>query len=153
MAERITITISDTLRARLQAVRKKLNISAVCQEAIEHVVSIEELKMAGKEKVIERLRLERKKTTEEWFECGKIDSFKDVEVLSYEKFEQLWDLYQNKGEIERYQWIALDQFPDEFHELLQKRLNDYSPKPNEQIYLAGWIDGVTEFWAAIADEI
>jgi post-segregation antitoxin (ccd killing protein) len=48
MAERITITIPDTLRARLQAVRKNLNISAVCQEAIEGVVNIEELKIAGK---------------------------------------------------------------------------------------------------------
>lgn len=151
------MTIPDNLYARLQAVKEKLNVSAVCQKAIEQVVFLEEIKMKAlspKEKVIERLRLERQKGEQEWFDCGRTDGLKDAQDLSYDDFQEIWDLYQSKDELERSDaWIELHQFPEDFHELLQGRIEYYSPKPIEDIYLAGWIDGVTEFWDEIKDEI
>jgi predicted transcriptional regulator len=158
MTERITITIPDSLHTRLQAVKENMNISAVCQQAIEYAVSMEELKMknlAGKEKVIERLRLERQKSEEEWFNCGRNDGLEAAENLKYEDFEQLCDLYTKKNELERYgDWIGLDQFSEELREGLQEQMDDYSPKPpNKGLYLAGWIEGAIEFWDEIKDEI
>jgi predicted CopG family antitoxin len=157
VAERITITIPDDLHKRLQVVKENLNVSALCQKAIEQAVRLEEIKMKDisvKGKVIERLRLERQKSEEEWFDCGKSDGLKDAEDLSYENFDQLWKLYESKNEIERYgTWIELHLFPEELQEFLQERINEYSPKPIVDTYLAGWIDGVTDFWDEIKDEI
>lgn len=157
MVKAVNITLPDSLHERLQAVRTDLSVSAICQAAIEHAVSMKEIKMKAlskKESVIERLRLERQKSEEEWFDCGKNDGLKDAENLSYEDFEQIWDLYESKNELERYgHWIELHQFPEDFHELLQERMDGYSPKPIKENYLAGWIDGVTDFWDEIKDEI
>ena len=157
MVQRITITIPNSLHTRLQGVKENLNVSAVCQKAIEYAVQLEETKMAAlskKEKVIERLRVERQKSEEEWFDCGKVDGLKDAENLSYDEFQQLWDLYQSKHELEMHGLcLQFHQFPEDFHELLHERMNGYSPKPTEESYLAGWIDGVTDFWDQIKDEI
>ncbi len=157
MAERINITVPNNLHERLQAVRDSINISRICQEAIEQAVALEEIKMkalSNKEKVIERLRLERQESEQEWFDCGRADGLKDSENLSYDDFQQLLDLYEGKNELERHgSWIKVRQFPEDFHELLQERIGGYSPKPVENIYLAGWIDGVTDFWNEIEAEI
>jgi hypothetical protein len=158
VAERITITIPDDLHKRLQVVKENLNVSALCQKAIEQAVRLEEIKkmtdIPARERVIERLRIERQKSEEEWFDCGKSDGLKDAEDLSYEDFEQLWKLYDSKIEIQRYDtWIELHRFPEELQEFLQGRMHGYSPKPIEYSYLAGWIDGVTDFWDEIKDEI
>jgi hypothetical protein len=156
-AERITIAIPEEMKKRLQTFKDDLNVSALCQKAIDEALTLREIRMkdiSTKQKVIERLRLERQKSEEEWFECGKTDGLKDAEDLSYNEFEQLWGLYQNKSEIERYaEWVELHQFPEGLQELLQERIEGYSPKPIESIYLAGWIDGATDFWNEIKDEI
>lgn len=157
MAKPVNITLPDGLHERLQSVRTAINVSAICQIAIEHAVTMEEIKvstLSKREKAIERLRNERQKSEQEWFDCGKSDGLEHAENLSYEDFEQLWDLYEGKNELERYDlWIELKQFPEDLHELLQERMKGYSPKPNEKSYLAGWIDGVTDFWDEIKDEI
>lgn len=44
MAQRITITIPDSLHDRLQAVKDQINVSVICQEAIMQAVGIEEIK-------------------------------------------------------------------------------------------------------------
>ncbi len=156
-AERITVTIPRTLYQRLQVVKESLNVSGICQEAIERAVNLEEIKMKAlstKEKVIERLRLERQKSEEDWFEHGKTDGLRVAENLSYDNFEELCDLYQHKDDLERADcWVSLRQFPEDCQDWLKDQMDEYSPKPNEQSYLAGWIDGVTDFWDEIQGEI
>lgn len=157
MSERMTLTVPDELYARIQVVKGKINMSAVFQKAMEQAVTLEEIKMkalSSKEKAIERLRVERQKSEQEWLDCGKADGLKDAENLSYEDFEQIWALYESKHELEMHGlWIELHQFPEDFHELLEERMKQYSPKPIKERYLAGWIDGVTDFWDEIKDEI
>lgn len=158
MTERITITIPDSLHTRLQTVKENLNVSALCQQAIEYAISMEEIKMTAltkKEKVIQRLRLERQKSEEQWFDSGKNDGLEAADNLSYEYFEQLCELYAEKNELERYgNWVGLDQFPEDLRGGIQEQMDDYSPKPpNKETYLAGWIEGVIEFWDEIKDEI
>lgn len=156
-AERITVTLPRTLYQRLQVVKESLNVSAICQEAIERAVNLEEIKMKAlstKEKAIERLRLERQKSEEEWFEHGKTDGLRDATDLSYDDFEQLWDLYQHKNDLEMHNcWVSLRQLPENCQDWLKEQMDEYSPKPSQESYLAGWIDSVTEFWDEIKGEI
>lgn len=150
MAERINITVPNDLHERLQAVRDDINISRICQEAIEQAVILKEIKMktlSSKEKVIERLRLERQKNEQEWFNYGKTDGLSDAEDLSYEDFEHLEKLYKERDE------VMLNQLDDDLREWLEEKMSNFDQRPNKKVYLNGWIEGVVEFWDEIKDEI
>ncbi len=45
MSKRLTITVSNSLGERLQKVKSKINVSGVCQLALEKAVEFEELKL------------------------------------------------------------------------------------------------------------
>ncbi|MEH1779701.1 MAG: hypothetical protein V7L26_11410 [Nostoc sp.] len=45
MAQRITITLPDNLHERLQMFKESLNVSGVCQQAIDLAIQIEEIKL------------------------------------------------------------------------------------------------------------
>lgn len=144
MAERITVTIPESLHRRLQAVKSRLNVSGLCQDAIEQAVRIEEIKMKDlpvKQKVIERLRLEKQEANKEWKETGFNDGLKDAEHLSYEDFQAIENI-ENAGELpkETYDWVRENNF--ENYENL-----------DEDIYLEGWIEGALHFWNEIKDEL
>jgi predicted transcriptional regulator len=140
VAERITVTIPNELHQRLQAVKEKLNVSRLCQEAIERAITIEEIKMKEipvKEKVIERLRLEKSQSDQEWEEIGFTDGVEDAEDLSYSDFKMLEN---NEISEETREWIQ------------EKRLNTYD-NPNTEVYIEGWIKGASRFWDEIKGEV
>lgn len=141
VAERITITIPDGLHQRLQVVKEKLNVSGLCQQAIEQAVTIEEIKMKDipvKQKVIERLRLEKEVANREWKETGLTDGTKDAEELSYDDFRAL----EATGEVpeETRDWVIEEHFR-------------YYDNPDETLYFQGWIEGALHFWNEIKDQL
>ncbi|MEO0840695.1 MAG: hypothetical protein AAF063_17550 [Cyanobacteria bacterium J06643_5] len=140
MAQRITITIADELYKRLQKVKSGLNISGLCQEAIDTAVQIEELKTKGEsmEALIERLRVEKKEDSQKWriegLEAGKVDALK----LSYQEFRQI----EQTKEIDGYL----------LENLKISRLNWFSDV-DEDIYLEGWVEGVLNVWENVQNEL
>jgi predicted transcriptional regulator len=140
VVERITITVPDGLYERLQAVKVKLNVSRVCQNAIEQAVIIEEIKTKDvpiKDKVIERLRLEKQVASKEWHETGFTEGIEDAQELSYEDFQAL-----EKGEIS-----------EEVREWVKDKHFQYLENPDEDIYFKGWAEGVLHFWNEIKDQL
>ena len=63
MSKKVTITVSDSLHQRLQAVRDEFNISAVCQPAIERAVELQEYKIQIQDSQ-EKYKLKLKKEKE-----------------------------------------------------------------------------------------
>lgn len=140
VAERITITLPDQLYERLQAVKGKLNVSGLCQQAIELAVTIEEIKRKDvpvKDKVIERLRLEKQVVSKEWHETGFLYGMEDAQELSYENFRAL-----EKGEV-----------PEEIREWVEDKRIQYLENPDEDIYWKGWVDGALHFWNEIKNQL
>lgn len=147
MAERITITMPDSLHERLQAVKEKLNVSAVCQKAIELAIQIEEIKMKDvpvKEKVIERLRAEKKVSDAEWKKIGFQNGLKDAEELSYDEFQALINGDEIDGKI---------YFSEDIDDWLHQNRFQYLKNPNKELYRDGWVEGALHFWEEIKEQI
>lgn len=141
MTERITITIPDDLYKRLQQVKNSLNVSRVCQQAIELIVSIEEIKIKEvpeMEKLIERLRLEKQQSVDAWEKDGVVDGRKDAVELSYEEFTHL---------------EASHSLNDDLLEWLKDRRIQYLENPDLEAYLKGWLEGALSVWDDVKEKL
>ena len=115
-------------------------MSKICQEAIERAVSVEEINaedIPARDKLIQRLRMEREEAVEGWKETGFTDGKKDAEELSYEDFQMLED---NEISEETRDWVR------EKHFAHYKRLDEDS-------YFEGWIKGALDVWDEIKDHV
>ena len=141
MADRINITIPSSLNERLQLVKGKLNVSRICQEAIEKAVSIEEINNAdipAKDKLSQRVRREKEEATLAWASTGFTDGREDALDLSYDACQQL----EQNSEISQdtRTWVISKHFK-------------YYDNPNEDYYFEGWIQGAMSIWEEIKKEI
>lgn len=155
MSHRITIAVPDSLYARLQPVKQRFNISAVCQEALEMAVIHQELESQAvpSENLVERLQVEKKillkKVRQEGYELG-IRSSSKLSYQDFRHFERVMPLAQALDEeVLDYLWTFLDlkQYPE------QTRLHDrdfaylLEVDPQSQIEFAqGWLEGVLSIW-------
>jgi hypothetical protein len=141
VADRINITIPSSLNERLQLVKGKMNVSRICQEAIEKAVSLEEINKAdipARDKLIQRLRKEKEETTLGWASTGFTDGKEDALELSYDDFKLL---EQNSGISEDTRtWVIEKHFK-------------YYDNPNEDYYFEGWRQGALSIWEEIKNEI
>ncbi len=141
MAERINITIPNALSERLQAVKGRLNVSKICQQAIEKAVTTEEINtedIPGRDKLVKRLRMEREESIKGWKETGITDGKQDAQELSYKEFQALED----DGEIS-----------EEIRDWVKERHFEYYERPNEESYFEGWLEGAFSVWDDIKDEV
>lgn len=162
MSQRVTIAVPDALFERLQPVKHHFNISAICQEALEMVVTCEELKVQATEQdnLVERLQAEKKvllnKVRQEGFELG-IRSSSKLSYKDFRHFERVMPLAGSlDDEVLDYLWSFLDlkdhsqqgriQDPD-FAYLLQV-------DPQSRIVFAqGWLEGVLSVWQVIKAQV
>lgn len=97
MAQRINITVPDDLHARLQKWRERVNVSAICQEALEKEVSrleavpshIEDL-----DEVVARLRREKEEYERESFEKGLqfgLEWARSARYLQLKRWVRVWE--------------------------------------------------------------
>jgi hypothetical protein len=141
VAERINITIPNALSERLQAVKGRLNVSKICQQAIEKAVTLEEINtkdIPGRDKLIKRLRMEKEESIKGWKETGFTDGKQDAQKLSYDDFQML----ENDGEI-----------PEETRDWVKENHFEYYERPNEESYFEGWIEAVLSVWNDIKNEV
>ncbi|BAS57203.1 hypothetical protein NIES2135_34450 [Leptolyngbya boryana NIES-2135] len=136
MSERLTITVSDRLYQRLQAVKSNINVSQVCQQAIETAVTIEEIKLKEApimDKLVERLRIEKQESEGSWKQDGVVDGQEDAAELSYDEFRQL----------------ESDGLTEDLREWLNSRRVQYLENPDLPAYLEGWCEGALSVWQQV----
>jgi hypothetical protein len=162
VSKRLTIAIPESLFVRLQKVKQHLNISAICQEALDMAIALQELQLNDRDRqhLIERLRLEKKamltQAKHEGFQLG----VKSASSLSYLDFQNL-ESRKNLG-------VKLDEEAlDDLWEFLNER--DY-PKdlrlnapglthllcvsPDAKgAFVEGWIEGVLSVWKEIKHQL
>lgn len=154
MASRLNITIPDDLQERLQAAKEfqpDLNVSALCQKAIEMEVSLVEVRQkAGskREQAIERLNLQVRRGQKEWYRQGKADGINDAPDLNYEDFGAVLEL--SKTPIDPLYLVAIQ---ERCRTVEQSAAQLECPNPMKVAYYAGWLDGVLEFWNDIKDRL
>jgi DNA mismatch repair ATPase MutS len=158
MARQIAVTMPDPLYERLQAVKKRLNVSGLCQEAIEQAVSIEEIRLReipDMEKLIERLRIEAKQESKKWHTQGFEDGRQGATELSLQEFKFLESLkYIDYGE----QRISLSNefYSSEIYDLIKEQYleGDWdNGKPDEEPYIEGWVEGALSVWEEVQEQL
>lgn len=162
MSQRVTIAVPESLFARLQPVKQRFNISAVCQEALEMAITIEELKTqtAEDENLVQRLQTEKKvllnKVRQEGFELG-IRSSAKLSYKDFRHFERVESLATALDEdVLDYLFSYLDQkdCPEQARHLDADFAYLLEVDPASRITFAqGWMDGVLSVWQTIKTQV
>lgn len=154
MSKILSISIPDKLNERLQAHKGSLNVSALCQEALDAAIRIEEAKnMEGDEmeKLIARLKVEKEAIKQSSFGEGTRHGIEDaknysyVDFLAVEKIEELIAQYGYDCNVPL--------------ELLEKEIVDddsidaVEEKWDSIEYWRGWVTGMMDVWEKVKGQI
>jgi hypothetical protein len=164
MAKRLNISIPDPLFERIDRIKgnSRMNISAICQDALDRAVELEELKemdIPESTKLIMRLQKEKGEYDQRWRELGFKDGVEDAHHLHYKSFmgvieagRLLLEDRESRGAEELLTETSGGSLPDE---KMKERLKLIGGDPsfNAGTYLEGWINGVIRVWLDIKDKI
>jgi post-segregation antitoxin (ccd killing protein) len=162
LSKRVTIAVPESLFERLQPVKNHLNISAICQEAIDMAITHEKIKQQyiQDECLVERLRTEKqvllKKVQQEGYELG-IRSASKLSYKDFQHFERVRPLAASLDEdVLEYLWTYLDSrgYPEaaRIHDADFAHLLEVSPQ-SRVLFSQGWIDGVLSVWTMIKEQV
>jgi hypothetical protein len=162
VSQRVTVAVPDALFERLQPVKHHFNISAICQEALEMVITREELKqqVIEQDNLVERLQTEKKvllnKVRQEGFELG-IRSSSTLSYKEFRHFERVTSLTTSlDDEVLEYLWSFLDlkNYPEEarVHDADFAYLLAVDPQ-SRVVFAQGWLDGVLSVWRTLKAQV
>ena len=162
MSQRVTISVPNTLLERLQPLKGRFNISAICQEALEMAITYEELKVQASEQdnLIERLRVEKSvllnKVRQEGFELG-IRSSSKLSYEDFNHFERIQPLAASLDEeVLGYLWTFLDlkEYPQQArtHDPDFAHLLEVDPQ-SRIVFAQSWLEGVLSIWPTIKERV
>jgi hypothetical protein len=164
VSRRLTIAIPESLYERLQQVKQEINISGVCQEALNMAITLKETNTnsntCDRQKLIDRLKLEKKLFTAQIKAQGCKIGQKSATTLSYKEFQRIERLTQAHTRIDAgafadmWQWLAARQAGHEM-QFEDDELNELAPlnDENKAIFVEGWIEGVLSVWHQIKDQL
>jgi len=154
MTRRVNISIPDNLYERLQAIKDKINVSKLCQEALLSEVQIAELRPSGDEEaIIARLQEEKKKYHQEYYDYGKKEGLQNAKNLSFSDFKALDKISE---EVARNSGCEIGAILDKTFDWVCKVEAELSDKErffDSSLYWKGWVDGALEFWDGIKDKV
>ena len=161
MAQKITISVSDSLFERLQAVKESIAISRICQEVIDREVAIQELLRKGNdmEQVIERLKKEKEQYGEQYRQMGREHGIEDAKKLSYDELISLANtqrIYECQPGLDDYdpQIVYGNECWQGWLEDEIKNLDEYQNGGFDMdAYVGGWLEGVVNQWEEIKGEL
>lgn len=156
VAQRITITLPDNLHERLQMFKESLNVSGVCQRALDLAIQIEEIKVStdipAMSKAIARLRKEKQEASANWKQTGLKDGLTDAtEELDYVTLKYIGEGGDINSSIPG---VKYD--PPVIMWLRHFRFQEYEQEGDyfeSDIYTQGWIEGVIHVWKEIKDKL
>jgi hypothetical protein len=162
VSKRVTIAVPESLFERLQPVKNHLNISAICQEALDMAVTYEEIKLESMsdDEFVERLRTEKQvllnKVQQEGYELG-VRSASKLSYRDFTHFSRVQPLAASFDEdVLEYLWDYLDQrgYPEtaRTHDADFAHLLEVSPQ-SRILFCQGWMDGVLSVWEMIKDQV
>ena len=146
MATRINISIPEDLHARIQNFKEMINVSKVCQEALERAVSRLETRkpLENYEKLAERIVQEKMIIFKTWFERGFDAGLKNAQTTySYDDFMQV---------------VNKDKLPAEDDYLITAEsvdliISEPVNKFDHEAFVKGYKCGVLKIWGEIKDKV
>ena len=161
MAERVNISVPDALFCRLQAVKGAINVSSICQRAIQLEVERQEMLAEGTSDLtfmIERLRMEKKASyAERFYDQGFKIGCNDAERMSYDDFIATEEFASEKVAgvreifVENFQSSQL--YAEWMESLIKEDLSNQPGGFDAEAFCQGWIEGILSVWDKIKDKI
>jgi len=177
----ISISIPEKLHERLQKLKGQINVSKLCQDAIEKEVKKKEafLKRIHKspktDKIIERLSKEKEESSGLVYERGKLDGEQWAKIAHYDDLyaavcKEKEERITKDGPVDDLEWEIEDY-------LFKKHKIKYEGRPVDEpikeyldsvvgvkvhthnyytyiiAYRQGWYQGILDFWNEIKDKI
>lgn len=149
---------------RLQPIPLEINSSGLCQEAVDRAVTLKEPQIQppsfDHQKLIERLKLEKKLFMAQIKQQGWKLGVKSAMTLSYKDFKRIEYLSQAFVGIDAiafadlWQWLAVRQ-PDVRLQFEDDDLQELVPlhHENKAIFIEGWIEGVLTVWQQVKAQV
>lgn len=173
MSKRYTVSVSDEMSERMDAMKGELSPSAVFQKAMEAELNKKEqfrnkiIREASMEDIIERLRAEKEQEGRDTLEQGKKEGLEWAKQASYSELKYAATSFNN--EIKSAQWVYRTMvFDDEklgyYFEDLEENAEEYErffdTEDNSDVlteepqkWLEGWLDAVTCFWDEVSKKL
>ncbi len=171
MSERINISIPGELNERMSHFKDRLNMSRICQEAIAHVVRLEEIKakaIPDIDSLAARLKEEKmqygKDFIEKGFECG----IKDAYGMSLDTFLEIQFFREGDylGKLAQNQMCTYEDMFSFASKKTEKSLEDLENdnyagdkwgletmlQPTK-FFVSGWLKGVGHIWDKVKPEV
>jgi hypothetical protein len=167
MAQRLNISIPDELNERIKDFKDRLNVSKICQVAIDAAVKREEARI-GEDIKATIIRLKKEKA--EYFKVYRDEGFKDGKSnalsFTYDKFIKVILAVEERDYQQSNSEEALNYFADDVYKgkaecigdnqlILDTEIvwvNDLSYEAADE-YSKGWIDGVIFVWEQVKSKI
>jgi hypothetical protein len=164
MAKRLTIAVPETLFLRLQKVKKNLNISAICQEALDMAVSTQELKIAtpNADQLIERLRIEKQamlnQAKDEGFKLG-VESSPNLSFQDFQNLEARTRCtcavhFDDDALDDLWQFLSKRNDPNTWKFNSPGLMQFLNTTPQAKgAFVEGWIEGVLSVWQNLKEQV
>ncbi len=167
MTQRLNISISDELNERIKSCKIKINVSKICQKALEASITREEARV-GEDIKSAIIRLKKEKT--EYFKVYRDEGFKDGRSnalsFTFEKFTKVIAALKEKEYLKSNSEEALYYFADGVYKGKAECIGDNQLVLDTEIewvndlsfeasgeYSKGWIDGVFFVWEEVKSNI
>jgi hypothetical protein len=163
MSKKVTISVPDDLSEKMEKWRDHFNFSQVFQDAISSLIQKKEefqKRLKGDhdmDAIVERLKREKSETEKNYFDDGKKDGLEWAKAAHYSDLQSAIGWEFNKGDDPRQ--CPDSDIADYFSEIIDEdpilHCEDYDNYANDALvsFIAGWKEGVEEFWNEIADKI
>ena len=162
MARKVTISVPDELYEKMSQWRDSVNFSKIFQNAVSKMIAgKEEFQEKLKEEfdfsaIVERLRREKTESENNFFEKGKKDALEWLKTAHYRDI--LYALKWEPGTRPEADETLGEFFALKFKKIYQTGLAEMrsrGEKVNRIIdrYIAGWKEGVAEFWNQVRDDV
>lgn len=155
MTQKITLSIPDLLHEKLKAWRDSFNLSKMFQEAVTDAIQKKEefQKRFSKDynmtEIIKRLKQEKLICEKQYYTLGKDEGLRWAKTAHYE------DLLYVVGTNDTYRLISDSRMSDYFDKIYQSNelANQSGAVDHEQLFIAGWSDGILEFWNHVKEKL
>ncbi|HEX2034160.1 MAG TPA: hypothetical protein VHS99_08235 [Chloroflexota bacterium] len=154
---RLNITIPDDLAAALDQYRSRLNLSQICAHALRQEVQKMEALDRGRhdlQKLIERLRSQKRLVTSQWFEAGAEAAAAWIERADYWEIRK-WGEWEPQGDRQRFYGDFFNLPPAQ-----QRRAREIADAVELEgqifdwaAYAQGWHQHVRDVWVEIKEQL
>jgi post-segregation antitoxin (ccd killing protein) len=152
MSERLNISVQDDLYARLQTVKESINVSAVCANALESEIRLQEAirkAQSDRQKRVAELRREREQAEDEWIQLGREEGLDALKDTTYSQYLAVEKAQSECGQF----WFQALVDNDEFEFLREIEQDLGVPATHQDNFREAFFLTLFDEWLEIKDEV